>query len=158
MPKKETPTPSRPAADSRLDIALRLNRAYAVLTRRLDAYLSGLHGLNFGDFMTLYYLHRAPANRLRRVDLAERLGLTASGVTRILLPLEKIGLVSRQPDARDARVGYAALTGAGTELFGYALASVAAISHDAMQNMSNIQIDQLSLLLGQLGGMHSGNQ
>ncbi len=39
--------------------------------------------------MTLYYLERAPGGRLRRVDLAERLGLTASGVTRSLLPLEK---------------------------------------------------------------------
>ena len=56
---------------------------------------------------------RAPGGRLRRVDLAERQGLTASGVTRSLLPLEKTGLVGRQPDPRDARVGYAVITAAG---------------------------------------------
>ncbi|UUZ55216.1 MarR family transcriptional regulator [Massilia sp. H-1] len=55
--------------------------------------------------------HRAPpGGRIRRVDLAERVSLTASGVTRTLLPLEKIGLVTRQSDPRDARVGFAVIT------------------------------------------------
>jgi hypothetical protein len=92
------------------EFCLRLTRAYATLTRRLDNALSNLHGLSFSDFMILYYLGRAPESRLRRVDLAERLGVTASGVTRSLLPLEKLGLVLRQPDPRDARVGYGCST------------------------------------------------
>ena len=106
------------APSAALECCLRLARAYAVLTRRLDNALGSVHGLSFGDFMVLYYLQRAPGARLRRIDLAERLGLTASGVTRTLLPLEKLGLVARQADARDARVGYAVLTRPGSALAG----------------------------------------
>ena len=100
------PAPADTGGAASLEFCMRLTRAYATLTRRLDNALSNLHGLSFGDFMILYHLERAPGTRLRRIDLAERLGLTASGVTRSLLPLEKLGLVSRQPDPRDARVGY----------------------------------------------------
>lgn len=51
-----------PEAVSSLSLmfCLRLARAYAVLTRRLDNGLAGVHGLSFGDFMVLYHLQRAP--------------------------------------------------------------------------------------------------
>ena len=107
--------------------------------------------------MILYHLERAPGTRLRRIDLAERLGLTASGVTRSLLPLEKLGLVSRQPDPRDARVGYALLTEAGQQLLRYALASVQPIAQEATQALPAQQVQALSLLLGQLAGVHLAN-
>lgn len=145
------------AANPSLEFCLRLTRAYATLTRRLDNALSNLHGLSFGDFMVLYYLDRATGKRLRRIDLAERLGLTASGVTRTLLPLEKLGLVSRQPDPRDARVGYASLSDAGQQLLAYALVSVEPIAQEAIQNVAPEQIDALSLLLGQLAGINLSN-
>jgi DNA-binding MarR family transcriptional regulator len=136
---------------------MRLTRAYAVLTRRLDNALSSLHGLSFGDFMILYHLDRAPGTKLRRVDLAERLGLTASGVTRSLLPLEKLHLVLRQPDPRDARVGYAVLTESGQQLLNYALISIAPISQEATQAMSRNEMKVFSALLGQLAGIHLAN-
>ncbi|MFD9591697.1 MarR family transcriptional regulator [Kitasatospora sp. NBC_01246] len=101
---------------STLDAALRLVRAQAALVRRFDASLSGLHGVSLADFTLLLRLGQAPGGRMRRVDLAEALGLTASGVTRGLAPLERIGLVTREPDARDARVAYAALTDTGRTL------------------------------------------
>ncbi|MGW0514451.1 MarR family winged helix-turn-helix transcriptional regulator [Streptomyces olivaceoviridis] len=99
-----------------LDAALRLVRAQSALVRRFDARLGGLHGVSLADFTLLLRLEQAPGGRMRRVDLAEALGLTASGVTRGLAPLERIGLVNRETDARDARVAYAALTGTGRRL------------------------------------------
>jgi DNA-binding MarR family transcriptional regulator len=144
-------------ADTGLEFCIRLSRAYAALTRRLDNVLSGLHGLSFADFMILYYLARAPGVRLRRVDLAERLGLTASGVTRSLLPLEKLGLVSRQPDPRDARVGYATLTRSGRRLLAYAITSVRAVAQDSTDLVPTDQIEAVSTLLGRLAGMNSSN-
>lgn len=99
-----------------LDAALRLVRAQSALVRRFDARLGGLHGVSLADFTLLLRLEQAPGGRMRRVDLAEALGLTASGVTRGLAPLERIGLVTRETDARDARVAYAALTGTGRRL------------------------------------------
>lgn len=142
---------------SSLEFCLRLTRAYAVLTRRLDNALSNLHGLSFGDFMVLFHLHRASGARLRRIDLAERLGLTASGVTRTLLPLEKLGLVTREPDPRDARVGYAVLTKAGQRLLVNALVSAESISQEATQMVPGNEIDAFSLLLGQLAGINLSN-
>jgi DNA-binding MarR family transcriptional regulator len=140
-----------------LEFCLRLTRAYATVTRRLDNALSNLHGLSFSDFMILYYLDRAPESRLRRIDLAERLGVTASGVTRSLLPLEKLGLVARQPDPRDARVGYASLTASGQQLLKYALTSVEPVANEATQIVPAEQIGALSALLGQLAGIHLSN-
>lgn len=144
-------------ADVCLEFCIKLSRAHATVTRRLDNVLSGLHGLSFADFMILYYLERAPGAKLRRVDLAERLGLTASGVTRSLLPLEKLGLVSRQPDPRDARVGYATLTDSGRQLLGYAVMSVRAIAQDSTEPVPADQIEAVSALLGRLAGMNSSN-
>jgi len=143
--------------DAGLEFCIRLSRAYATLTRRLDNVLSGLHGLSFADFMILYYLERAPGGRLRRVDLAERLGLTASGVTRGLLPLEKLGLVSRQPDPRDARVGYATLTDSGHQLLNYAVTTVRTVAQETTELVPAEQIEVVSALLGRLAGMNSSN-
>ncbi|MDZ7856932.1 MarR family winged helix-turn-helix transcriptional regulator [Sphaerotilus sp.] len=140
-----------------LELCLRLTRAYAVLTRRLDNKLSSVHGLSFSDFMVLHSLARAEGQRLRRIDLAERMGLTASGVTRTLLPLEKIGLVGREADPRDARVGFATLTPAGQELHGYALTSAEAICREATQAVSDEQLASVLELLGQMAGINLSN-
>ena len=145
------------APGASLEFCLRLARAYAVVTRRLDNVLGSIHGLSFGDFMVLYHLQRAPGMRLRRIDLAERLGLTASGVTRTLLPLEKLGMVTREADARDARVGYAVLTKAGQRLLKDAVASAESISSEAMQACAADQIDAASALLGLLAGINLSN-
>jgi len=135
-----------------LDFCLRLARAHAALVRRFDGRLGTLHGLSFGDFLILLHLSQAPAGRLRRVDLAEHVGVTASAVTRSLIPLEKIGLVERQPDPRDARVGYATLTRAGHRLFKEALHSAEIISEDVVPAASAPQLQSLSALLAQIGG------
>ncbi len=88
--------------------------------------------MSFGDFIVLLHISRAEDGRLRRVDLARELGLTASAVTRILIPLEKIGLVSRQTDEHDGRVGYAVLTKAGREILRDALESAEMISEEVV--------------------------
>src|SRR6476661_9589239 len=112
----DSDTGSTPTDTLTTEFCLRMARAWAALSRRLDSSLGSLHGISFADYQLLLNLQRAPGGRLRRVDLAEKLGLTASGVTRSLLPLEKIGLVGRQSDPRDARVGYAIITPTGSEL------------------------------------------
>ncbi len=147
------PAPVSPS----LEFALRLARAQATLVRRLDQVLGGYHGISFGDFMLLHYLNRAPGGRLRRVDLAERQGLTASGVTRTLLPLEKIGLVERQQDPRDARVAYAAITATGRELLGNAVVVAEQISKDLLRHCPRDQFDALSDALGLIAGMNATN-
>ncbi|MGK5028173.1 MarR family winged helix-turn-helix transcriptional regulator [Janthinobacterium sp. MDT1-19] len=141
-----------PDGASALDFCLRLARAQALLVRRFDSALGNLHGLSFSDYQLLYQLQRAPGARLRRIDLAERLALTASGVTRSLMPLEKIGLVARQADVRDARVGYAVLTAAGQELLGHANATAHAVGRELLQDAPAEQLGALSAVLGKLAG------
>jgi DNA-binding MarR family transcriptional regulator len=128
-----------------------------VLIRRFDSALGSHHGISFGDFQVLDHLSRAPGGRLRRVDLAERLGLTASGVTRTLLPLEKIGLVMREPDPRDARVGFAVVTPAGLELLVNATEVTDLVSRDLLKSAAPEQLAAMSALLGQLAGITASN-
>ena len=137
---------------SALDFCLRLARAQALIVRRFDSILGNLHGLSFGDYQLLYHLQRAPGGRLRRIDLAERLALTASGITRSLMPLEKIGLVARQADARDARVGYAVITEAGQALLIHADATAQALGQELLQDAPAEQLGALSAVLGRLAG------
>lgn len=147
----------QPAVTPSLEFTLRLARAQATLVRRLDQVLGGYHGISFNDFMLLHYLNRAPAGRLRRVDLAERQGLTASGVTRTLLPLEKIGLVERQQDPRDARVAYAAITATGRELLVNATTVANQISRDLLRSCPSAQLGTMSNALALIAGMDAAN-
>ncbi|RRQ87722.1 MarR family winged helix-turn-helix transcriptional regulator [Streptomyces griseofuscus] len=137
-----------------LDTALRLVRAQAALVRRFDARLGGLHGVSLADFTLLLRLGQAPGGRMRRVDLAEALGLTASGVTRALAPLERIGLVTREPDARDARVAYASLTGTGRARLKEMLATAEETAEDlfAAPAWGEEEVPLLASLLARLGG------
>lgn len=87
-----------------------LVRAHSAATRRLSAQLMADHGLTINDYEVMLRLSRAPEQRLRRVDLAEQVLLTASGITRLLDGLEAAGLVGRSACASDRRVVYAVLT------------------------------------------------
>jgi DNA-binding MarR family transcriptional regulator len=100
---------------SRLEAWIRFLRAHAALTRELSAELVADHGLTLNDYEVLLHLARAPERRMRRVDLAESVLLTASGITRLLEGLERSGLVERVLCDSDRRVAYAQLTGAGLE-------------------------------------------
>jgi DNA-binding MarR family transcriptional regulator len=95
-----------PAIGFYLDIA----KFQAELSRRLDARLNGI---SLNEFIILYHLGEADKQTMRRIDLAEKVGLTASGITRLLLPMEKIGLVKKEADQHDARVSHVMLAAGG---------------------------------------------
>lgn len=140
-----------------LALSFALTRATAVVTNRLDRSLSGLHGLSFQDFSILYHLGRAPGQRLRRIDLALRLELTASGVTRSLLPLEKRGLVEREADPHDARATYAALSKGGKRLLTNAMTTAQQVCTECFQGVPGAQAEALQATLGGLAGMNLSN-
>ena len=91
----------------------RIFKAHAALVRAFNADMLATHGLTLNDFEALWVLAAAPDRRLRRVDLAGRVRLTASGITRLLDGLERAGYVTRKDCRNDARVVYAELTEAG---------------------------------------------
>ncbi len=90
-------------------------RAHSAVTRQFNAELLATHGLTINDYDVLAQLSRAPEQALKRVELAERVLLTPSGITRLLKGLEAAGWVSNRPCAEDARVTYAVLTPEGTK-------------------------------------------
>src|SRR5262245_16954549 len=92
-----------------------LVRAHAMVTRQLSSQLSADHGLTLSDYEVMLRLARAPDRRMRRVDLAEQVLLTASGVTRLLDGLERSGFVERAACASDRRVVYAVLSDEGLD-------------------------------------------
>jgi DNA-binding MarR family transcriptional regulator len=90
-------------------------RAHAAVTRQFNAELLATHGLTISDFDVLASLARAPERALKRVDLAEAVLLTPSGITRLLKGLEDAGYVCNRSCEEDARVTYAVLTDEGYE-------------------------------------------
>jgi|SRR5438445_5462318 len=132
---------------------VRLLRGHAATRRSFDAQLQGDHGLTVNDFEALLLLSGAEDNQMRRVDLADGLQLTASGVTRLLDGLEKLGLVEKATCAKDARVTYAVLTEAGAEKLKEASCShVAAIKALFEERYTRDEIATLAELLARLPG------
>ncbi len=130
---------------------VRLLRGNAAATRNVNAQLVADHGLTINDYEALLLLSRAEEGRMRRVDLANRLILTASGVTRLLDGLEAAGLVDRAACSSDRRVTYAVLTDAGrAKLDEASISHVADIREFFESRFSEDELDQLASLLRRL--------
>ena len=101
------------ATRTRLEAWVAFIRSHAAITRRLNADLQNAHGLTLSDYEVLLRLARSDDGMMRRVDLAQSVLLTASGITRLLDGLERAGFVEKASCPSDARVSYAKLTRAG---------------------------------------------
>ncbi len=112
MTSPATPTETPP---QQLESWVSFLRAHAALTRELSAQLLREHGLTLNDYEVLLHLSHAEGAMMRRVDLAGRILLTASGITRLLEGLERSGFVCKETCASDARVSYAKLTDEGAQ-------------------------------------------
>ena len=95
---------------------LALLRGEEAIAHALDAELEAEHGLSLHAFELLRTLADEPQRRLRMSTLAARLGLSASGATRLVERLERRGLVARVACPEDARVTYAQLTATGERM------------------------------------------
>jgi DNA-binding MarR family transcriptional regulator len=109
--------------------ALAFAAAWDRIQKRLDSSLGAIRGVSLAEYRLLRALADAPNAWASRVDLAHAVGLTPSGVTRALRPLEKLGLISTAKSKRDARLALASLTPAGQEL----VDDASAIVNDQMQ-------------------------
>jgi DNA-binding MarR family transcriptional regulator len=136
-----------------VDVWGRLLRGHAGIARELSASLQAEHGLTINDYEALLLLSKAGENALRRIDLASRLVLTASGVTRLLDGLERSGFVARRDCETDARVTYAVLTDAGrAKLDEAACSHVAHIRSLLEARYTCAELDTLTELLSRLPG------
>jgi DNA-binding MarR family transcriptional regulator len=155
LPTQTSPSQEIPPA---LAAWTRLLRAHASTTRLLSATLQTDHGLTLNDYEALYVLSRADGARMKRVDLARRLLLTPSGVTRLLEGLEESGLAERASCESDLRVTYAQLTPAGRErLEAASCAHVGSVRALLEEHLAATEIDELAELLGKLPGAAEGD-
>ena len=136
-----------------LDVWARLLKGHASLTRAMSAQLVSEHGLSINDYEALLHLSRAEDGRMKRVDLAELLTLTPSGVTRLLEGLEAAGHVERASCPGDRRVTYAVLTDGGrTKLAEASGSHLAGVKAFLEERFSARELEQLARLLARLPG------
>ncbi|MBB6112451.1 MarR family winged helix-turn-helix transcriptional regulator [Mucilaginibacter lappiensis] len=138
--------------NSTLKFIINLAKAQTIVNRRFDAQLSS-YGLGFNDFVILYHLSQAPHEKMRRVDLADKVGFTASGITRMLAPMEKIGLVSRESNERDARVSYVVLAPGGKRLLEESVKTAEHVALDIFPKSKTKKIEKLPEILDGIGGL-----
>jgi DNA-binding MarR family transcriptional regulator len=132
---------------------VRLLRAHAAIARTFNAQLQAEHGMTINDFEALLLLARAPDQRLKRVELAERIQLTPSGVTRMLDGLLTSGWVEKGECASDARVSYAVLTDTGREKLEQAARThTAAVTQLFTERFDDTELQALGMLLRRLPG------
>jgi DNA-binding MarR family transcriptional regulator len=93
-----------------------LLRVHAALVRALDAELEAAHELPLTSYDVLIYLQAAPDKRLRMAELADRVLLSRSGLTRLADRLEREGLIARDTCTSDGRGSFAVLTDEGEEM------------------------------------------
>jgi DNA-binding MarR family transcriptional regulator len=138
-------------APNRIESWVSFLRAHSAITRQLNADLLNVHGLTLNDYEVMLLLSRAEDRRMRRVDIAQSVVLTASGITRLLDGLERQGFVEKDACATDGRVSYAKLTSTGhSKLKEAAATHIRGIEELFMGRFSDSELEQLASLLGRL--------
>ena len=92
-----------------------LVRLEIALWNRIDTRLREEHDLPLAFFWPLYVVERSPDGSLRVGAVAEALGLTVGGASKIIDRIVSAGLLRREVDPADRRASRVALTDAGTQ-------------------------------------------
>lgn len=153
-----TPTPPTPApsvtplaSDWRVGVWRSFLRAHATALRELERELVAETGMPLGWYDVLLQLAEAPGRRLRMAELADRVLLSRSGLTRLIDRLQAEGLVRREPSPDDARGTFTVLTLAGVgRLRAAAPVHLAGIQQHWLGHFSDDELRELGTLLRRL--------
>lgn len=99
-----------------------LVRVQIAIWDRVDRRLKDDHDLSLPFFEVLHFLSTSPAG-LRVGDLAERIGITVGGTSKLVDRVERAGLLARTPDPDDRRASRLGLTEAGAAALAAATAT-----------------------------------
>ncbi|WP_459802846.1 MarR family winged helix-turn-helix transcriptional regulator [Herbidospora sp. RD11066] len=111
-----SPTSPPVLSAEQIEVWRTMQRAQMRITRSIESDLLESHDLAMASYDVLLQLSEAPYRRLRMNDLADRVLLSRSGLTRLIDRLQRDGLVERQACPSDARGLYAVLTDKGEAL------------------------------------------
>lgn len=123
----------------------------------LAGEFSAIHGISVTEFLLLLHLQRTASHRLPRVELAKRMHVSASTITRMAAPMEKIGLLSRDVDARDARLAFVVITQTGMQKLTEAMATFAKRAGYVFDDRwSDPEMEQFSAMLRRVAPVATG--
>lgn len=126
-------------------------RVHSALVKALDAELEAQHGLPLSSYEVLLYLAKAPQRRLRMAELADRVLLSRSGMTRLVDRLVREGLIKRDACADDKRGAFAVLTDEGAALLARARPDhLRAVRERFLAHFSEDELGQLARYWGRL--------
>ena len=132
----------------KLDFIINSAQFYSVLRKKLDSWLGWL---GFSYFIVLYYLSKAPEQKLRRIDLADKVWMTASGITRLLAPMEKIWLINKESNNEDARVSIVSLASGWKTKLNEALDRLSYYLDEIIDENSSNKLEEMLKLYEQIG-------
>lgn len=122
--------------------------AYSLVVPTLDRELVRAQGLSFNQFEVLVWLRRAGEDGLRMSDLASRVVLSPSGVTRAVDQLERRGLVERCVFEGDKRGQLATITAEGRTLLRQATqAHLPGLRQHFLNHLSRTELENLAAAL-----------
>lgn len=137
--------------DPRLNAWSAFLRAHARVVRTLERELQVEHGMALTDYDVLVQLAEVKRRRLRMSELADRLLLSRSGVTRLVDRLVADGLVERMTCDDDRRGQWASLTDAGYERLRRASPThLRGVAEHFLDRLSNEEIAGLERVLSRL--------
>lgn len=142
----------RPALSAReLSVWRTFLRAHASITRQMEHDLAEQHMLPLPSYDVLLQLAESPQRRLRMTDLADRVLLSRSGLTRLVDRLSKDGLVARESCPSDARGTFTVITEKGLDRLREAAPThLSGIQEHVTSRLNPTELDQLGRLLRKL--------
>ncbi|MDT4916323.1 MAG: hypothetical protein QOI15_3004 [Pseudonocardiales bacterium] len=150
-PSSPVPPGTLRASDWRIAVWRTFLRSHARAMRELERELLAETGMPIGWYDVLLQLAEAPQRRLRMAELADRVLLSRSGLTRLIDRLQAEGLVRREPSPDDARGTFTVLTAEGrSRLRAAAPVHLAGIRTHWLAHFSDDELRELAALLGRV--------
>jgi DNA-binding MarR family transcriptional regulator len=126
-------------------------RAHATVVRELERDLDNDAGLPLAWYDVLLTLAQAPQRKLRMAQLADRVLLSRSGLTRLVDRLEREGLVRREPSPDDARGTYTVLTVEGLHRLREAVPThLASVQRHWLSHFDDAELQTLGRLMSRI--------
>ncbi|MGV9776623.1 MarR family winged helix-turn-helix transcriptional regulator [Streptosporangium sp. NPDC003464] len=135
----QLPAPPAPSGDASM-----WNRVLALHVRvenRLAAVLQRRHGIGLSEYRALGHLAAAPDHELRMQELADRIGLNQSSVTRLVARLHEAEFTYRDLCPNDRRGVYTVLTDAGRTRHAEAAATYEETLREALEEAARADPD-----------------
>jgi DNA-binding MarR family transcriptional regulator len=132
-----------------MELLFKLSGVFSQVNKKVDRALN-THGISLSEFMVLHQLNKAQDQMMSRIELADAVNLSASGITRLLTPMEKIHLVDKEKNSRDARISLVKLTYSGRDLYKYAFLSCKQAMDSSTADIGSKQLTAVLDLLNKL--------